>query len=49
MTASNLNHYYNDTIFLTEFNCRNDNLEVINNTGGTQLVLTYSNIPSLSY
>jgi hypothetical protein len=27
-----LNRFYNDTIFITEFNCRNDNLEVINNT-----------------
>jgi len=43
-----LNNYYNDTIFITELNCRNDNLEVINNTRGSQLLIHYENIPNLN-
>ena len=43
-----LNHFYNDTIFVTELNCRNDNLEVVNNSQGSQLLIHYENIPNLT-
>jgi hypothetical protein len=40
-----VSRFYNDVVFRTELSCRNDNLEIIDNTHGDSLVLTYRGMP----
>lgn len=36
---------YDDSIFISELNCRNNDLEIINNNQSHQIIFKYKNIP----
>lgn len=46
--SGKLNPVYNDTIFQSSLNCRNDNLEIFDNKRSSYIQFAYSNIPPLS-